>query len=427
MLLGDALKKLGWKPFARFNLLYQLPFNTLALTNDPVFVERIMVDRSGTFPKNMTVHLILKPLIGEGLFGLPGGDPVKERRRLFIRSLAQIDRGQVETVTRDITMEYIGKWLKTSRRLKCGEEFSRLAVDIVSECTMGRRFTEAQSKRFTQLFTLYHHKANPAAFLFAAGDTATQDRLVAEMGLAKIGKEMRDLIRTCFIDDLFDTPQDQLACFPRLLAEAGWLKREKVEAVIDEVAVMLLAGHETSASTLAWLSYELARQPNIQESAARAMAGAGHAGAPFGDNQAGDILHALTNEALRLYPPIAIFMRQNNEPMEIASRTVAPDSFLIVSPRTLHRHKQFWPEPDAFAPRRWLDQTDAPAKTSFMPYGIGPRACPGSRFATTELTEITRLMLLHTKLGLTFSRKPQPLGKLTSRPHPEIILSIEPR
>lgn len=426
-MLGDALSRLGWKPYARFNLVYDLPFNTMALTNDPVLVERIMVNRSGTFPKNTAVHLVLKPLIGDGLFGLPGGDPVKERRRLFIRSLSQIEGDRIEAVTHDITMEYIQRWLATSSRLKCGDEFSRLAVDIVSECTMGCRFSEDESKRFSMLFTQYHRKAVPAAFFFADPDSKTRDRLLKEMGLAKIGQEMRKLIHDRFIRDLFDVPRDQLASFPRLLAESGWLTPDRSEALIDEVAVMLLAGHETSASTLAWLSYELSRQPDLQKSAARAVAGIEDATSPFQGQQPVDILNALANEALRLHPPIGIFLRQNQEPLAIGSRTIPPDSFLMVSPRTLHRHRKFWPEPDRFSPLRWLTEAEGPAKTSFMPFGLGPRACPGARFATIELAEITRLVLLNTTLSPALSRKPRNPGKLTSRPHPEIILTIGPR
>lgn len=425
-LVRDPLPIAGWKPFQRLQLIYDLPFRRLALVNDPPTVETVMQDKAGQFPKSRAVYEVLRPLIGEGVFGQPGGDIVRESRRIIVRSLSKVRADRIAEVSRRLTVAYMERWLALpGGKVPIATEMSRLTIDIVSECMLGGRFSETDSRRFTDLFSLYHQRARPIVLMLAGDGAQVPARALREMRLDGIGREMRGLIRDRFLPD--GVPKEELPPFQRDCIDSGlWAETDR-ERLLDEVAVMLLAGHETTASTLAWLAYELARLPVLQEQASAAICNEAGAEAPMGKYAPDAIVEAFYNETLRLYPPIGFFLRETRQAMDLLADTVAPGSYIAVAPRTLHRHHDRWKHPDDFMPSRWLERDVPPERTAFIPYGMGARVCPGARFATIELTEISRLVLTHLDLALTTLRPPRPHGSLTSRPEPEIVLKITQR
>lgn len=431
-LVADPMRYVAGKPLERWLLLIDLPLRKLALANDPGVVETVMLDRAGTFPKSGVVHHLLRPLIRDGVFGQPGGAAVKETRRIFSRSLAALPDGLVADIAARLTGEYLARWRAApDRRLAVSEEMSRLTVDIVSEATLGARFTSEESHRFARLFFTFNEKARPLVLLLTGADARVRARLIAEMGLDGIGTEMRDLMRERFVHPLLSVPHiSALPPFARALAEAGRfdLANPDVEGLLDEIAVMLLAGHETTASTLAWLAWELANRTELQDRLS-ALVRAKDADSGFWNGASPDeALDALAKETLRLYPPIGFFLRESEADATFREKPVPAGTFVIVSPWTLHRHRKFWPEPDTFQPERWLSGDPAPARTSYMPFGLGARSCPGARFAAVEMAAILRGLLTGVRLTVPpGAAQPRPLGNLTSRPWPEIILAADPR
>ncbi|MFO1418003.1 MAG: cytochrome P450 [Methylotetracoccus sp.] len=417
------------KPLERWLPVYRLGARKLALTNDPVNVELVMQDRSGQYPKAHALETLLEPLIGRGVFGQPGGASVREARKLYIRSLARIDDGEIIRACRELTDAYVDRWLGNPQApLALCTELSRLTVDVVSRCTLGRTFEPHQSERFSELFFLYHRRCVPLLLLLSDGHPSSDEALVRGMRLRPIGTEMRQLIRDCFVRPLLAGDHAALAApFAVSLREAGLLEPgDDGERTLDEIAVMLLAGHETTASTLSWLLWELARRPEQQDTAADALI-------PEVDDidraaSGPDTVRAMIRETLRLYPPIAFFLRQAEQATTLRGKPVAAGDFVVVSPWTLHRHRKLWTRPGEFIPERWLAPDAGPtARTSFMPFGMGPRTCPGAHFADVELREILRPILRRCRLSPAGGRAPRPLGSLTSRPDREIRLRIAPR
>lgn len=430
-IFADPMRYVVGKPLERWLMVIELANRKLALANDPKVVETVMLDRGGQFPKSAVVHDLLKPLIGGGVFGQPGGVSVKETRRIFSRSLATIPDERVRAVTEAIASDYIDRWLAApDGHVAIGEELSRLTVDVVSECTLGRRFDAEQSVRFTRLFFAFHKKAAPLVLMLTRQDERARAQVVRAMGIEEIGAEMRALMRDCFVRPLVTGEQAlETAPFAQALAEAGRLipGRAGEEALLDEIAVMLLAGHETTASTLAWLAFELAERRELQEATALALAGAAGADGFWGSAAPDAIVGAMAKEALRLYPPIGFFLRETKEEVVFRQKRLPAGSLMLVAPWTLHRHRKFWPRPDDFSPGRWLGEEPAPARTSYMPFGMGARSCPGARFADVEMAVILRGLLTRSRLTLLPRPRPKPLGNLTSRPDREIELGISRR
>lgn len=409
--IGDPLPVLGWKPFARRQLVYDLPSGKLALLNDPAAIETVMFDRRGRFPKSHVVEALLRPLVGAGVFAQPGGDGVKRVRRCFIRTLAALPDARIEAVSRKIASNYLARWIEAGE-VDIDAELSRLTVDIVSELTLGARFDDAQSRRFTDLFARYHHKAKPGLLMLARGRREVHDAIVAELGLARIGEETRAMIADRFVKGRDPGTVPFLAA----LAEAG-ADVASGDRMVDETAVMLLAGHETTASTLSWLMRELAETPALQEEAANALAA----------GVAESLIAGLVNETLRLYPPIGFFLRENLDAMPLVDMELPAGSLALVSPRTLHRHADYWQEPDRFDPHRWQNGTPAGAEGAFLPFGSGARLCPGARFAGIEMNAILQNLLSRAVFSAVPTRRAKPLWNLTARPDRPIRLRVAPR
>lgn len=442
-LFPDPFRFVSGKPLERWLLIFDLGERSLALANDPQTVETVMLDRDGTFPKSAALTALLGPLIGKGVFGQPGGPAVKANRRLHLRALARLRDQDIADLSRQLTATYIAQWLQESPEttVPICTELSRLTVDIVSQGTLDRRFDAGESRRFASLFFTYHRQCVPLLMLMCPEDPATRAALVRHMGLTAIGSDMRHLIRARFLTPML--AGDGLASsFGMSLTEAGLLASPPSAATtgdeaLDEIAVLLLAGHETTASTLSWLIWELARCPWMQDAAAALLTEASADGqgparlASLPESWKGidadRLLKGLSREALRLYPPIAFFLREAEREVCARGKTIPGGSYHVISPWTLHRHRRKWEQPDEFRPERWWLQQKEPARTSYLPFGMGPRTCPGARFAEIEMREILRVLLSHCRFSIRSPQDPKPLGSLTSRPDREIHLAVEAR
>jgi cytochrome P450 len=162
--------------------------------------------------------------------------------------------------------------------------------------------------------------------------------------------------------------------------------------VRDELVTLLLAGHETTATALAWAFEHLFHQPEaldrVTEECRRG-----------GDDQ---YLDAVIKETLRLRPPVPLVDRTLSAPLELnghllpAGTTVAPCIYLV------HRRADLYPEPLAFRPERFLDQP--PETYGWLPFGGGTRRCVGASFATFEMKAVMRRVLQRTRLRAASSR-----------------------
>jgi cytochrome P450 len=155
----------------------------------------------------------------------------------------------------------------------------------------------------------------------------------------------------------------------------------------DEVLTLFFAGFETTARSLTWAFYLLARHP---EAAARLREEAGRV---LGDRAPGleDLFtlaytRMVADETLRLYPPTALLARQAVAADEIGGFAVPPKALVILVPLAAHRHPAVWSEPDRFDPDRFAPAAVAARpKYAFIPFASGPRVCIGNNFALMEM------------------------------------------
>ncbi|MFH7594044.1 cytochrome P450 [Streptomyces racemochromogenes] len=154
----------------------------------------------------------------------------------------------------------------------------------------------------------------------------------------------------------------------------------------DQVLIFLLAGHETTATSLAFALHLLGRHPEVQALAREEVTRV------LGDRTPGaadlDRLPYLTRvlkEAMRLYPAAPVIGRQAVAATEIDGHTVPADATVILAPWVTHRHPRYWSDPDRFDPDRFLPEAEAARpRYAWFPFGGGPRACIGQHFSMLE-------------------------------------------
>src|SRR5450759_3172687 len=141
----------------------------------------------------------------------------------------------------------------------------------------------------------------------------------------------------------------------------------------DEVATMILAGHETTATALFWSLYLLALDPATQDQLAAEVANAVASGAL--DIERLKFTRAVVDETMRLYPPAFLIARAAAAPDTIAGLPVRKNDVVLIAPWLLHRHEKLWRDPNAFIPARFMPPSPPPDRFAYLPFGVGARVC----------------------------------------------------
>jgi cytochrome P450 len=170
---------------------------------------------------------------------------------------------------------------------------------------------------------------------------------------------------------------------------------------MDEALTMLLAGSDTTAAALSWSAFLLAKHPNVQQELSeevRQTADNDVIGVP--DSAEPALADRVFQESMRLYPPAVAIARQAAESVEIGGVPVERGALLFVSVYSIHHDARWFADPEQFQPARFSsDRANANSEHAFLPFGLGPRACIGRRFATMEgplvLAEFVRRCSLH--------------------------------
>jgi cytochrome P450 len=193
----------------------------------------------------------------------------------------------------------------------------------------------------------------------------------------------------------------------------------------DQVATMILAGHETTATALFWSLYLLALDPATQEQLATEVQGATV-------NDALDVerlkfTRAVVDETMRLYPPAFLIARAAAAPDTIAGIPVKKNDIVLIAPWLLHRHEKLWRDPNAFIPARFMPPAPPPDRFAYLPFGVGARVCVGAHFALVEATLALAKMIGAFRLELLDKEPVMPVGVVTTQPDRSPMFAVTPR
>jgi cytochrome P450 len=185
----------------------------------------------------------------------------------------------------------------------------------------------------------------------------------------------------------------------------------------EQVAMMFLAGHETTASSLSWALYLLANDRGVQDRLhAEAAAVFGDRDPQFSDMKRLPLSWNVFRESLRLYPPIPFLPRQATEQACMRDKVIEPGSIVSVSPWLMHHHRRHWKNPDEFDPDRFdRPESEESQRCAYMPFGLGPRVCLGASFAMQEGVLILASLARRYEVDPDPGHEPKPIGRITVR------------
>lgn len=420
----DLLSALPARLYHAWMAEFRSPLIHSFLCNDPDLVRLILRERPDDFPKSNRLREGLAPLLGNSVFVTNGAEWAHQRRIID----PAFEGGRLREV-------FPALWSATDaaiQRLRSGEAdiepaTSHAAADAIFRTLFSLPIEHEIADRVFHAFRA-HQDAQP---IVNAAALVPMPRWLPRLHSGRTRKtaaEIRGLIETLVSSRLAaidaGSAPDDLATKIMTTPDPETGQCFSGPEMVDQVAIFFLAGHETSASTLAWALWLLAANPDWQERVAVEGATLERDFSALSKLRA---TRAVLRETLRLYPPVPMMVRQARQPEEFRSRHVPRHAQLVLSPWHLHRHERLWDRPDEFDPSRWdSDAGKASAAKAYIPFSAGQRVCPGAGFAMMEgvlmLSRITAAYRLEPG-----SQSPIPVARLTVRGRDGIRLKLTPR
>lgn len=206
-----------------------------------------------------------------------------------------------------------------------------------------------------------------------------EQALAAEHGLSD---RLGELITARRADASLETPRDLLD----VLTTGPRRPADDVTAAI--LRITLVGGHGTPGAALAWILRELAIRPDVN-ARVRAEADVLPEAVAANDTALLTYTTALVKEILRAYPPTWLLARDVPEVVSLGGRHVEAGQRVVFSPYLIHRDRRWWTEPDRIDPQRWLGTDPPHSPRAYLPFGGGPRVCPGARLGLSTLVLAT--------------------------------------
>lgn len=406
---------------------FRTPFFRSYLCNDPALIDLVLKARPDDFPKSNRIREGLAPLLGNSVF-VTNGETWKRQRRI-------IDPAFEGGRLRDTFPAIRAAGEAAAARLPAGPveveaEMSHAAADVIFRTLFSIPIEDQMAQAVFHAFRAYQRSQpilNLAAFLPLPRWMPRLHRPATRAAARHIRALITEMTRRRADEIAAGTAPDDLATKIMTMADPQTGQRFSTEEMVDQVAIFFLAGHETSASALAWSLYLLALAPEAQD---RAAAEAAHLPEQpdFGCLSSLRFTRDVFREALRLYPPVPMMVRETTVAESFRGRPVPPGAQVVLSPWHVHRHERLWPDPDAFDPDRWSrEETRACARDAYLPFSAGPRVCTGAGFAMVEGTLLLAQLLRRHRFALIPGESPVPVAHLTVRARNGIRLAISPR
>jgi unspecific monooxygenase len=387
------------------------------MLNDPAAIRHVLVTNAENYERNASTMRILRPLLGGGLF-LATGEAWRHQRRTIAPAMSPRMMPMLARHVMTIANEMVAELGAAFGLIDLLGHMQRLALRVAAHAMFSLEATAFAREMRDKLMDYGLHHTRPDLFdlLLPARLRSPQDRARAQFR----GEWTRMMDRIIDMRAALGPPPDQPRDLFDMLAAArdpetgAGFDRAQLR---DEVSTMIIAGHETTSTTLFWACYAAAKLPELQGLLAAEVRDIDLA--PDGAAQAlKRLVHtrAFIDEVLRLYPPAFLIVRVARGPDRIIDHPVAPGTVVSISPWVVHRHRAYWREPERFDPARFLPGAEPPDRYSYLPFGAGPRICVGAQFALTEAVLVLARLVQRFHIDVAGDRGMRPIGRVTTQP-----------
>ena len=347
----------------------------------PDLARQVLTDLRG-FDRTGLVYDRVRTAMGNGLASAAHQD--HRRQRLVMQPAFRSEhlRGYVAVMRQEITAT-MQNW-HDGDQIDLVDEMFTLTTTIALRALFSSQLDPAQAERLRRAFDTFLRGIYTRAVLPLAGRLPTPGNRRYHRAVATWRAQVSELI-----ESYRQSGADRGDLMSRLLAardddDHGLSDTE----LADQIAVLMLAGGETTSAAVTWSWHLLTTHPEILQAVqAETDAVLGGDIAAWDHLPRLDLTARVVREALRLYPPAWVLPRTCTRPVTLAGRTLPPGSMVVFSPYILHRRADQYPQPTRFDPARWL--THAPEhRASYLPFGAGATRCIGEEFGLAEATLI---------------------------------------
>ncbi|WP_375414789.1 cytochrome P450 [uncultured Bradyrhizobium sp.] len=395
--------------------------------NTPDSIRHVLVDNYENYVRTPAAVRVLKPMLGEGLLIAEGRNWKHQRRTLAPAFTPRAVNMLIPHMT-TATDETIAKLQAGSGGpVDLREAMQRMTLEIAGRTmfSFGMDRHGAALRDFVMEYGTRLARPHLLDLLLPLGWPSPQDisraffrkrwtRFVAMLMAERRAAGKNDGAPPRDLFDLMGAARDP---------ETGAAFSD--EQLGDQIATMILAGHETTATALFWSLYLLALDPATQEELAIEVQGANVNGAL--DIGRLKFTRAVMDETMRLYPPAFLIARAADGPDMIARLPVKKNDIVLVAPWLLHRHEKLWHEPNAFIPARFMPGVPPPDRFAYLPFGVGARVCIGAHFALVEAVLALAKIIGAFRVELLDKKPVLPVGVVTTQPDRSPMFRISRR
>ncbi|HEF3808840.1 TPA: cytochrome P450 [Campylobacter jejuni] len=395
----------------------KMPNFDLYVINDTKEVKRMMVDEVREFPKSAFLHELLSPLLGESIF-TTNGEVWKKQRELLRPSFEMTRINKVFNLMSEAVVDMMDRFSKYPNHavIEVDEAMTFITADVIFRTIMSSKLDEEKGKKILNAFVTFQEQSVHTAMRRMFRFPKWLSYVLGDRKRAKAGDVIRqvlsDIIKPRY--DMADNAEfEDILGSLLLVVDADTNKRFSFEEILDQVAMLFLAGHETTASSLTWTLYLLSLYPKEQEKAYEEIIQVLQGGAiEISHLRQFKYLTNIFKESLRLYPPVGFFAREAKKDTQVRDKLIKKGSGVVIAPWLIHRHEEFWTNPHGFNPSRFEGEYK---KDAYLPFGVGERICIGQGFAMQEAILILANILKTYKLELEEGFVPDVVGRLTVR------------
>ncbi|SMQ18925.1 Cytochrome P450 [Streptomyces sp. Ag82_O1-12] len=404
--------------------------NSLVMLNHPDHVQRVLIENRENYDKENFLYRTVRPVLRNGLIGAVGGESWHRQRRLMQPSFHRPKIAAFADTMSDETDAMLQRW---EHRYQDGDvvpvvpDVGHTALRIVTRNLFGADVgptTEAIEQDFIYA---NHIMGNFFRFPFPPLHWPTPSHLRLRQLIENLHNFVADMIEQR--DAHGDTSPNLLGILADAIDEDTGHHMDKVQ-LQHEVVNIMVGGYETTTGAASFLLYLIARHPEIQERMHDEVAEVLDGGKPdFAAVARLKYTRMVLDETLRLRGPAWQTMRRAVGPDTMGDFAIEPNSGIYINFYTMHRHRDFWPDPERFDPERFTPEAIAARpKSAYMPFGAGPRICIGKHFALTELVIIAAMIVQKYRLRLPEGRPSVGMEQLvTLRPKHDVLLRLERR
>ena len=345
--------------------------NPTYLLNDPELIKQVLMSNRENYVKGVGFERV-EMLLGHGII-VSDGAFWRRQRTLIQPGFSRANVARLAADIKSSTLRLRDQWqqLAPGTRLDVTTAMSEYSLQVILRAI----FSEDLDRMIAQQGT------NPFAFL-------TED-LNRDLKVAFRFRQLRQVMLAC-IRERQDSDRRPFDFLSLMMDARDKRSGEGMsdDELLDELATLIIAGHETSAGTLNFAWYLLSRHPAQRDLALQEVLRV----TPddhfdFDTLMSLQYLNQVLRETLRLYPPVWLFRRRAVAADKIAGFDVAPGTHIFLAPYVLHRHPRLWPDPERFDPDRFARRITSEQRhpCAFIPFSAGARRCIGEYFSFVEM------------------------------------------